>query len=134
MTFKGRATASKQDFRDMIIDKVKNDYPLVVSSCTDVRACLSDKGAVINCPKKDRVRACAPHSYIIDGFRKICSKDQCRNQYRVHNSWRFDFQIYHDNGWVNEDSLYDAYTRYDDQMLIFLEFEQTTSIKKSEAE
>lgn len=114
MTFEEDYIDSIADFRATIKSKVMSDKPVAINACTWQRECMNNIDSPINCSQEHRVRICAAHAFLLDGQRKICEESKCRYQYRVHNSWGKDFEWRNDNGWVNENTLYEGFKGFGD--------------------
>lgn len=114
----------KDEFRKKMIDLFNKDQSAAISSCTWQRYCEGEENLrhMSMCPEEKRKRSCGGHAYLLSGFRKICDTDgQCRNQYKVHNSWGTHFNIFNDDGWVEEEPLFRAYQDLGNQLVTYVE-------------
>ncbi|EPZ50125.1 hypothetical protein M902_1010 [Bacteriovorax sp. BAL6_X] len=121
--FKQERISDVEKFRNKMTELFEKDKSAAISSCTWTRYCNDPSIKYMEmCPKEQRKRYCGGHAYLLSGFRKICDdKNKCRNQYRVHNSWGKNFEVFNDNGWVNEDSLFKAYLDLGNQLVTYTE-------------
>lgn len=118
--------SDKDKFRKKMIELFENDQSAAISSCTWQRYCEGedDISDMSMCPQEKRKRSCGAHAYLLSGFRTICdSNGECRNQYKVHNSWGTHFNVFNDNGWVEEGPLFDAYKDFSNQLVTYVESE-----------
>lgn len=124
INFKEEHIPELPEFRKKMIELFKQDKSAAITSCTGQQYCKGDPELVYmsQCPVEQRARACNGHAYLLSGFRKICDTNgSCRNQYKVHNSWGTMFNVFSDDGWVEEGPLFDAYKQLGDEVVTYLE-------------
>lgn len=98
-----------EDIRNVLINKFNENKMVSVSLCVDHRSCLKEVEDIEDCPQNFQTRNCGPHALNLAGARKVCKTPTiCSYQYKIHNSWGEDHQKSHDDGWVNEDSLFEG--------------------------
>lgn len=114
---------TKEALRSKMLELFSNDQSGAITSCTWTRYCKDESvDRMRNCPVESRDRVCGGHAYLLSGFRTICDNaGKCRNQYKVHNSWGRDFNVFNDNGWVSEDAIFKAYKDLGDETLTYID-------------
>lgn len=92
--FPQQGTASSGQIISKVKEVLKSGYPVVVGDL---------------CPYSQEGKCLGTHSVAVTGYRKQCTKDgkQCRDLFRVQNSWGEEWQKENNDGWLDAQSLFD---------------------------
>ncbi len=90
------STATSADLKTKIIDILGRGKPVLYPSL---------------CMAYDSSEKCKlGHSVVISGYKKVCvkgSNTQCKDVFKVHNSWGEEWQKMNNDGWIDADSITD---------------------------
>ena len=97
----------------LIKDLLKKNTPVGVAYCGEPSL------------KAKSMKSCGNfgHTVVITGYRRTCSAKECRDSFKVHNSWGEAWQRDNDDGWINARTLLDR-SFYADHMLTWLKQEE----------
>lgn len=95
-------TVTPEDLKNKIIEGLKKGKPVLhaqICVFTDVNnECIGG------------------HSVVVCGYRKVCDKKgNCKELFKVHNSWGEDWQKKNNNGWIDADILVNSNGRLPNQ-------------------
>lgn len=98
-----KAIVRPEQLKDHVIKYLYNDLPVGVSFC----------------PRRSNKAPCSSgaHFAVINGMKKVCSKDKCKIAFKLQNSYGKDWQDANSDGWVDADWLMQvAYEHSRDKM------------------
>lgn len=87
-----KTNASPVDIKNKIVEGLKKGKPVLFPSL---------------CMVVDANNVCSEgHSIVVSGFKKVCDdKNNCKDVFKVHNSWGASWQKTNNDGWVDADLL-----------------------------